>query len=72
MHWVKYIIEEAECVVDFDAVEAMDRLPEGPSKLGLSVIRVWSHFFRSNTQWPIINMLGESLDGYLKILLSRP
>lgn len=39
-----------------------------PATLGLAVIKIWSRLFRKNTQWPFINLLGESLKQYLAML----
>lgn len=43
--------------------------------LGLAVLRIWSHFFKGNTQWPFINMIGDSLGkfhGRLVLLRQAP
>ena len=41
-----------------------------PASLGLAVIKLWSRLFLKNTQWPFINILGESLKQYLAMLQS--
>lgn len=50
-------------------MEDNDTLPNlEPATLGLAVIKLWSRLFRKNTQWPFINLLGESLKQYLATL----
>ncbi|KAH7034715.1 uncharacterized protein B0I36DRAFT_239299 [Microdochium trichocladiopsis] len=77
LHWTRYIIDEACAVVDFEedapehAVTSQDPHRASPSHLALSVLRIWSHFFKGNTQWPFINMLGKSLQLYREMLLTR-
>jgi hypothetical protein len=45
-----------------------------PRGLSLTVLKIWAHFFKSNTQWPFINIIGASLERYRAMLLraSRP
>lgn len=55
-------------VVDFEEpVEG----PAGrdPGLLSLAVLTVWSHFFKSNTQWPFINLMGQGLEQYRNMIL---
>lgn len=75
LHWVRYIVDEACAVVDFEedihehallAYTSPHRA--SPSHLAVSVLRIWSHFFKGNTQWPFINMIGESLHLYQELL----
>lgn len=71
MHWAKCVVEEAYAVIDFaDPTTGTDNL-EDPAILALGVIRIWAHFFTSNTQWPIINMIGSSLDKYHAMLVRQ-
>jgi len=77
LHWVRYIVDEACAVVDFDEdvgdhtfLASANPHRAGPSHLALSVLRIWSHFFKGNTQWPFINMIGESLQLYRELLLT--
>ncbi|KAK7403270.1 hypothetical protein QQX98_010961 [Neonectria punicea] len=62
LHWVRCVVEEAYAVVDFDEEEAGLRLD--PQGLSFAVLKIWAHFFKRNTQWPFINILGASLEKY--------
>lgn len=42
--------------------------PTEPGRLSLAVLKIWAHFFKSNTQWPFINIIGKSLEKYREIL----
>lgn len=60
-------------MVDFDDDEPEVGVDRDPASLSLAVLRIWAHFFKSNTQWPFINMIGESLEKYRELLVrSRP
>lgn len=41
-----------------------------PARLSFAVIKLWSRLFRKNTQWPFINVIGESLRQYLIMIQS--
>lgn len=71
MHWVRCIVEEAYEVVDFE--DMPDKLVDfrDPANLSLAVLKIWAHFFKSNTQWPFINIIGKSLDKYREMVMSR-
>lgn len=73
LHWVRCIVEEAYDVVDFDESEAEaeteQQLNVDPQGLSLAVLKIWAHFFKSNTQWPFINIIGASLEHYREMLL---
>lgn len=74
LHWVSCVVEEAWAVVDFDNDEGDDLDPtKKPSAtvLGLAVLKIWSHFFKSNTQWPFINIIGDSLEKFRSLLVAR-
>ena len=43
-------------------------VPAEPGGLSLAVLKIWAHFFKSNTQWPFINIIGKSLEKYREIL----
>lgn len=63
------IVDEAYSVVDFEAVEPNAVVAREPASLGLDVLMIWSHFFKSNTQWPFINIIGKSLQEYREMLM---
>ncbi|CAG8214148.1 unnamed protein product [Penicillium olsonii] len=69
MYWVRCIIEEAYSVVDFYPTEFIDF--RNPLNLSFAVLQLWAHFFKSNTQWPLINILGQSLEKYREILIQN-
>ncbi|KAK6004827.1 hypothetical protein QM012_007606 [Aureobasidium pullulans] len=69
LYWVKCIVEEAYAVVDFD-----DEPPEvidyrNTEDIALAVLKIWAHFFKSNSQWPFINVIGQGLAMYRGMLL---
>ncbi|KAI4856339.1 amidase signature enzyme [Aureobasidium sp. EXF-8846] len=68
-YWVKCIVEEAYAVVDFDEdpPEAMDAY--NSAGLALAVLKIWAHFFKSNSQWPFINIIGQGLALYRGMLI---
>lgn len=52
-------------------LEEDDVIPSAePASLGFAVIKLWSRLFQKNTQWPFINIIGESLRQYLKLIQS--
>ncbi|KAI1084352.1 amidase signature domain-containing protein [Whalleya microplaca] len=68
LHWVRCIVEEAYDVIDFDEDES--GLQGDPFSLSLAVLKIWAHFFKGNTQWPFINMIGLSLEKYRELIRS--
>lgn len=72
LRWVRCIVEEAFAVVDFDDDDGEPSLD--PTGLSLAVLKIWAHFFKSNTQWPFINIIGASLEKYREMLIgsNRP
>lgn len=64
LYWVKCIVEEAYAVVDFDEEpsEAIDY--RNTDDIALAVLKIWAHFFKSNSQWPFINIIGQGLAMY--------
>ncbi|PYH98670.1 hypothetical protein BO71DRAFT_425917 [Aspergillus ellipticus CBS 707.79] len=62
LHWTRCIVQEAYESMDLEEGETFPS-PD-PSSLGLAVIKLWARLFRKNTQWPFINVLGQSLDKY--------
>ncbi|KAF4420091.1 hypothetical protein F53441_14403 [Fusarium austroafricanum] len=72
LHWVRCIVEEAYTVVDFDDQEPPSLLDFGdPGNLCFAVLKIWAHFFKSNTQWPFINIIGVGLEKYREILIHK-
>jgi hypothetical protein len=68
-------VEEAYTVVDFDQdldQEVPNMLDfKNPGNLCLAVLKIWAHFFKSNTQWPFINIIGVGLEKYREILIHK-
>ncbi|KAI2960949.1 transcriptional regulator family: C2H2 zinc finger and Fungal Specific TF [Aspergillus niger] len=60
LHWTRCIVQEAYESMDLDEGESFPS--QDPGSLGLAVIKLWARLFRKNTQWPFINVLGESLE----------
>jgi hypothetical protein len=69
LHWVRCIVEEAYDVVDFEGGEADIQTDRDPASLSLAVLKIWAHFFKSNAQWPVINIIGQSLEKYRELLI---
>lgn len=69
LHWVRCIVEEAYDVVDFEDDESDLQPDRGPACLSLAVLKIWAHFFKSNAQWPFINIIGKSLEQYRELLI---
>ncbi|KAL4964006.1 uncharacterized protein BDV14DRAFT_190522 [Aspergillus stella-maris] len=75
LYWVRRIVEEAYSVIDFDG-EGEESFQSthlinvrDPADLSLAVLNIWAHFFKSNTQWPFINIIGLGLEMYRSILV---
>ncbi|CAG9992120.1 unnamed protein product [Clonostachys byssicola] len=69
LHWVRSIVEEANDVVDFEDEEEPPGDLREPRQLGFAVLKIWAHFFKRNTQWPFINIIGAGLEKYREILI---
>lgn len=69
LHWVRCIVEEALSVMDFEDEETEQSLD--PKGLSLAVLKIWAHFFKSNTQWRFINVMGASLEQYRDLLIQE-
>jgi hypothetical protein len=61
-------VEEAYSSMDLEEGESPPGLD--PGSLGIAVIKLWARLFKKNTQWPFINVMGESLERYLDIIRS--
>lgn len=68
LHWTRCIVQEAYDSMDVEEDEVLPNFE--PASLGLAVIKLWSRLFLKNTQWPFINILGESLKQYLAMIQS--
>ncbi|KAI2794013.1 hypothetical protein POX_a00603 [Penicillium oxalicum] len=67
LRWTQCIVEEAFSSVDLeDESEAPPNLE--PAALGMAVLRLWVRLFKRNTQWPFINVLGQSLEQYMAMI----
>ncbi|OQE24903.1 hypothetical protein PENFLA_c009G08790 [Penicillium flavigenum] len=66
LRWTRCIIEEAYSSIDTDDGEAPPDLE--PASLGLAVLKLWARLFGTNTQWPFINILGQSLQEYITMI----
>ena len=42
-----------------------------PYTLALAVLKLWARFFKRNTQWPFINLIGKGLEKYIEIKVSQ-
>lgn len=71
MHWASSIVKEAYAVIDFVNAPTEPTDFEDPAILALGVLKIWAHFFTSNTQWPIINVIGSGLEKYHAMLAQR-
>jgi hypothetical protein len=66
LRWTRCIIEEAYSSIDLDEGEAPPNLE--PASLGMAVLKLWARLFSTNTQWPFINVLGQSLQRYMTMI----
>lgn len=53
--------------MDFEDEEPKPR--GDPRGLSFAVLKIWAHFFKGNTQWRFINMIGASLERYREMLI---
>ncbi|KAI3004098.1 transcriptional regulator family: C2H2 zinc finger and Fungal Specific TF [Aspergillus niger] len=68
LHWTRCIVQEAYESMDLDEGESFPS--QDPGSLGLAVIKLWARLFRKNTQWPFINVLGESLERGISLAMT--
>ncbi|KAJ5562904.1 hypothetical protein N7535_002649 [Penicillium sp. DV-2018c] len=66
LRWTRCIVEEAYMSIDIDESETPPDLE--PASLALAVLKLWARLFGTNTQWPFINVLGQSLEQYITML----
>ncbi|KAJ5104562.1 hypothetical protein NUU61_001909 [Penicillium alfredii] len=67
LRWTHCIVEEAYSSIDLDD-DAEAPSPQQPGALGMAVLKLWARLFRKNTQWPFINVLGQSLEQYMAMM----
>ncbi|KAF4556451.1 Hypothetical protein D9617_1g083290 [Elsinoe fawcettii] len=70
IQWVQCIVKEAYAVVDFEEAELP--MPTEAFDLGLAVLRIWSRFLKTNTQWQFVAVLGQSLEKLMGALEAAP
>ncbi|QSS59569.1 C2H2 transcription factor (AmdA) [Histoplasma capsulatum] len=70
--WVKSMMEETNMVFDMANVceTAFINDPLKLKELSVAVVRVWSRTFKGNTSWPIVDLIGSSLEIYADLLES--
>ena len=70
---MRSLVEEAYTVIDFDEESQPGQLMNisNPADLSLSVLSIWAHFFKTNTQWPFVNIIGRGLEMYRGILVDH-
>lgn len=72
LHWVRCIIKEAYAVIDFEEEEQEGGgAGEDTWALGMAVLKIWTRFFRGNTQWQFVVNLGLSLECYMEGIKAR-
>ncbi|EAS30533.3 C2H2 transcription factor [Coccidioides immitis RS] len=72
--WVKSMMDETDMSVEMEATSELDFLndPVKVKQLSLTVVRVWSRTFKGNTSWPIVDLIGSSLEIYADLLEMGP
>ncbi|KAG5293396.1 C2H2 transcription factor (AmdA) [Histoplasma capsulatum G186AR] len=70
--WVKSMMEETDMVFDMANMGETDFIndPLKLKELSVAVVRVWSRTFKGNTSWPIVDLIGSSLEIYADLLES--
>jgi hypothetical protein len=71
--WVKGMIDETDMSVSLLPGAELDFLnePLKVKQLSVAVVRVWSRTFKGNTSWPIVDLIGASLEIYADLLEMR-
>ncbi|KAK1145068.1 hypothetical protein N8T08_004497 [Aspergillus melleus] len=67
IRWARLVVEEAHDSMDTAEGEVPGR---EPAELAAAVLSIWSRFFKQNSQWKFINILGESLARYAQLQMS--
>ncbi|EEP79509.1 hypothetical protein UREG_04355 [Uncinocarpus reesii 1704] len=68
--WVRSMMEETDMPVEMASTSELEFLndPTQVKQLSLTVVRVWSRTFKGNTSWPIVDLIGSSLEIYADLL----
>ncbi|EGD87812.2 uncharacterized protein TERG_04059 [Trichophyton rubrum CBS 118892] len=68
--WVKGMIDETDMSSSVSAATEAELItdPALMRRLSVAVVRVWSRTFKGNTSWPIVDLIGASLEIYADLL----
>ncbi|EEH16635.2 hypothetical protein PABG_06722 [Paracoccidioides brasiliensis Pb03] len=68
--WVKSMMEETDMVFNVANIGDIDFINDSlkVKQLSVAVVRVWSRTFKGNTSWPIVDLIGSSLEIYADFL----
>ncbi|PGG99788.1 hypothetical protein AJ79_08410 [Helicocarpus griseus UAMH5409] len=68
--WVKSMMQETDMLFDLANTTDLDFIndPYKVKQLSVAVVRVWSRTFKGNTSWPIVDLIGLSLENYANLL----
>ncbi|KAK2877764.1 hypothetical protein FQN49_001217 [Arthroderma sp. PD_2] len=68
--WVKGMIDETDMSASISAATEADLINDEAMmrQLSVAVVRVWSRTFKGNTSWPIVDLIGASLEIYADLL----
>ncbi|KAK2766012.1 hypothetical protein FQN54_007527 [Arachnomyces sp. PD_36] len=71
--WVKSMIDETDMAIWSNAGSELEFLNDAyrVKQLSVAVVRVWSKTFKGNTSWPIVDLIGSSLEIYAELLDSE-
>ncbi|KAK2742306.1 hypothetical protein FQN57_005394 [Myotisia sp. PD_48] len=68
--WVKGMMDETDISMTLSSATEADFLIDSDlmRQLSVAVVRVWSRTFKGNTSWPIVDLIGSSLEIYAALL----
>ncbi|KAK2736362.1 hypothetical protein FQN55_001657 [Onygenales sp. PD_40] len=68
--WVKSMMEETDMAFSMPNTNELDFVNDAfkVKQLSVAVVRVWSRTFKGNTSWPIVDLIGSSLELYADLL----
>ncbi|WEW56595.1 hypothetical protein PRK78_002042 [Emydomyces testavorans] len=68
--WVKSMMDETDMSVGLTSTSELEFLNDSVKvkQLSIAVVRVWSRTFKGNTSWPIVDLIGSSLEIYADLL----